>query len=72
MHTKSSMLKEEVKKRILKQQGLATVADPNAVKKAQTKVRRLQRDIQAANEVLGNLEELLGVEPPDSGSDNPY
>ena len=40
----------------LKQQGLATVADPNAVKKAQTKVRRLQRDIQAANEVLGNLE----------------
>ncbi len=23
-------------------------------------------------QVLGNLEELLGVEPPDSGSDNPY
>lgn len=70
MHAKSSMLKEEVKKRILKQQGLATVADPNAVKKAQTKVRRLQRDIQAANEVLGTLEASRLLKRVDDTSHN--
>ena len=52
MHTKSSMLKEQVKQQILKKQGLGTVADPNAVKKAQTKVRRLQRDIHRPAEEL--------------------
>ena len=56
MHQKSSVLKEQIKQRVLKQQGLSLVVDPNAIKRSQAKVRRLQREIQTTNEVLGNLE----------------
>jgi DNA invertase Pin-like site-specific DNA recombinase len=56
MHQKSSVLKQQVKERVLKQQGLSFVTDPKATKLAQAKLRRLQRDLQSANEVRGNLE----------------
>lgn len=56
LHQKSSLLKEELKQRILTQQGLALVSDKSAVKKAEAKARRLQKELQSVNEILGNLE----------------
>ncbi len=56
MHAKSSILKEEVKRRVLEQQGLQALTDKDARKKAEAKVRRLQKDLSAVSETIGNVE----------------
>lgn len=56
LHAKSSLLKEEVKRRVLDQQGLQYVGDKDAKKKAEAKVRRLQKDLTAVSETIGNVE----------------
>lgn len=56
LHAKSSLLKEEVKRRVLKEQGLGYVADKDTKKKAEAKVRRLQKDLTAISETIGNVE----------------
>jgi len=56
LHVRSSLLKEEIKQRILKQQGLGQITDKGAKKKAETKVRRLQKDLAAISETIGNVE----------------
>lgn len=62
LHAKSSILKEEVKTRVLKENGvkIRSVAEEKAL---QAKIRKLQKDQARTNEVLGNLEanKLLGV-----------
>lgn len=55
MHAKSSLLKEEVKRRVLDQQGLPYVGDKEAKKKALSKVRRLQKDLVSVSETIGNV-----------------
>lgn len=55
MHQKSSVLKEQVKQRVLKEQGISTLYDPDQAKRAQAKLRRLQRELKTSEEVLGNL-----------------
>jgi DNA invertase Pin-like site-specific DNA recombinase len=62
LHAKSSHLKEEVKKRLLEQQGIDNVASESERRKVAAKLKRLQKDAQTASEALGNLEsqKLLG------------
>lgn len=56
MHAKSSLLKEQVKNRLLQQQGLEHIADKGAKKKAEAKARKLQKDLTAISETIGNVE----------------
>lgn len=56
MHAKSSLLKEHVKRRLLEQQGLEQVADLGAKKKTEAKARKLQKDLTAISETIGNVE----------------
>lgn len=63
MHVKSSLLKEEIKRQVLERQGIAFTSKAADVKKAQAKLRRLQKEAKSATEALGNLESqrLLGA-----------
>lgn len=56
LHAKSSLLKEDVKRRVLDQQGLQYVGEKDAKKKTEAKVRRLQKDLTAVSEAIGNVE----------------
>lgn len=56
LHQKSSLLKEEVKKRVMAAQGLGLVSDASARKKAEARARRLQKELQTVNDVIGSLE----------------
>lgn len=56
LHARSSLLNEEVKRRVLNQQGLQYVGDKDAKKKAEAKVRCLQKDLTAVSEAIGNVE----------------
>lgn len=56
LHLKSSHLKEEVKRRVLAAQGLGMVSDASARKKAEARARRLQKELQTVNDVIGSLE----------------
>jgi DNA invertase Pin-like site-specific DNA recombinase len=56
LHQKSSLLKEEVKRRVMAAQGLGLVSDSAARKKAEARARRLQKELQNVNDVLGSLE----------------
>lgn len=62
LHAKSSTLKEEVKNRMLKENGIKIRTDAE-VKALQAKIRKLQKDHSKMNETLGNLEanKLLGA-----------
>lgn len=62
LHAKSSTLKEEVKNRVLKENGIKIRTDAE-IKALQAKIRKLQKDHSKMNETLGNLEanKLLGA-----------
>lgn len=55
MHAQSSHLKEEVKRRVLEQQGLQFITDKNARKQAEAKYRRLQKDSSALSKTIGDV-----------------
>lgn len=56
IHQKSSLLKEAVKQRVLTAQGLGLVSDSATRKKAEARARKLQKELQSVNDVLGSLE----------------
>lgn len=56
LHQKSSLLREEVKRRVMAAQGLSLVSDDAARKKAEAHARRLQKSLQHVNDVIGKLE----------------
>lgn len=56
MHAKSSLLKEEVKRRVLEQQGLQHVVDKDSKKKAKSRLRTVQRELTSVSETIGNVE----------------
>lgn len=56
MHSQSSLLKEQVKSRLLEQQGLEPVSTKDSKKRAEAKAKRLQRDLTAVSETIGNVE----------------
>lgn len=61
LHAKSSILKEEVKNRLLKESGIKIRTDAE-IRAIQAKIRRLQKNYGAISETLGNLEanKLIG------------
>ena len=61
LHAKSSILKEEVKHRLLKESGIKINTDAQ-IKALQAKIRRLQKNYGSMSETLGNLEanKLIG------------
>lgn len=56
LHQQSSILKEELKRRILKAHGLGAQTSKVEARKIEAKIRKLQREVQAMSETLGNLE----------------
>lgn len=56
LHQRSSILKEEIKRQVLKAHGLTAKTDRNEARKIEARVRKLQRDVQSMSETLGNLE----------------
>jgi DNA invertase Pin-like site-specific DNA recombinase len=56
LHQNSSLLKEEVKKRVMAAQGLGLVSDASSRTKAEARARRLQNELQSVNDILGSLE----------------
>ena len=61
LHAKSSILKEEVKDRLLKESGIKIRTDAE-IRAIQAKIRKLQKNYASINETLGNLEanKLIG------------
>ena len=61
LHAKSSILKEEVKHRLLKESGIKIRTDAE-IRAIQAKIRRLQKSYGSMSETLGNLEanKLIG------------
>ncbi|MBU3656758.1 MAG: recombinase family protein [Rhodocyclaceae bacterium] len=55
IHSESSILREEVKNRVLKEHGLL-VKTADEIKKTESKIRRLQRALSRHNEAVGALE----------------
>jgi hypothetical protein len=56
LHSKSSVLKEEVKRRVLKEHGLTHIIDPEATKRTEARVKKLQKELNDLSDVLGNVE----------------
>jgi uncharacterized protein (UPF0305 family) len=56
VHSKSSLLKEEVKRRILKEQGVGAVRSEAEIKALEVKIKKLQKELSQAQEAQGGLE----------------
>ena len=56
IHSKSSLLKEEVKRRILKEQGVGAVRSEAEIKALEVKIKKLQKELSQAQEAQGGLE----------------
>lgn len=56
IHSKSSLLKEEVKRRILKEQGVGAVRSEAEIKALEVKIKKLQKELNQAQEAQGGLE----------------
>ncbi|MBU3600112.1 recombinase family protein [Polynucleobacter sp. 30F-ANTBAC] len=56
IHKNSSTLKEEVKKRILKEQGVTHIKSESEIKSLQSKIKRLESQLNQAKEAQGALE----------------
>jgi len=56
VHRNSSTLKEEVKKRILHEQGVTHIKTDSEVKALQSKIKRLESQLNQAKEAQGSLE----------------
>ena len=56
IHSKSSLLKEEVKRRILKEQGVGAVRSEAEIKALEVKIKKLQKELNQAEEAQGGLE----------------
>lgn len=56
VHTDSSLLKEEVKNRVLKEQGVAVALSEGKVKELQLSIRRIKPQLAQAQDVLGTVE----------------
>ena len=56
IHSKSSLLKEEVKRRILKEQGVGAIRSEAEIKALEIKIKKLQKELSQAEEAHGGLE----------------
>lgn len=56
IHSRSSLLKEEVKGKILKEQGVGSVRSEAEIKALEVKIKKLQKELSQAEEAQGGLE----------------